>query len=61
MITRIEVWYSAEFRCWLVAIYNEENDQIVGAKDFYRKTDAVKYAHTLMPKMNIAKRNEATI
>lgn len=61
MITRIEVWYSVVFRCWRVAIYNEENDQFLDSKNFYRKTDAVKYAYTLMPKINIAKRNEATI
>lgn len=61
MIARIEVWYSVEFRCWLVSTYNEEKNQIGEAKDFYKKTDAVKYAETLMPKLNIAKRNESTI
>lgn len=61
MITRIEVWYSKEFKCWMVAKYDVDGNQINGAKDFYKKSDAIAFAKIFMPKLNISKRTDATI
>lgn len=61
MIARIDVWYSKEFDCWLVSKYDDEDNQLGGAVDFYSKSEAVEYARLLMPVLNISKRSEATI
>jgi len=57
MLKRIEVWYDKEyFKCWLVTSYNEENDQYDVARDFYKKSDAVAYAKSLLPELVIETR-----
>lgn len=60
-LARIEVWYSVEFACWYVAQYDQSENQIGSAEDFYEKSRAVSYAKSLMPKINISNRKTATL
>jgi len=57
MIKKIEVWYDKVYlKCWLVTFYNEEGDQYDIASDFYKKSDAVAYAKSLLPTLVIETR-----
>jgi len=58
---RIEVWYSKEFDCWYVAEYDVRGNQIGGAVDFHKKSDAISFARYMLPKINISHRKDATI
>jgi hypothetical protein len=56
MIKRIEVWFDKSYKCWYVTSYNEENNQYDAAHDFYKKSDAVAYAKSLLPTLVIETR-----
>jgi hypothetical protein len=57
MIAKIEVWFDKSYKCWYVTSYNEENNQYDESKDFYKKSDAVAFAKSLLPKLVIETRN----
>jgi len=57
MIKKIEVWYDKVYlKCWLVTSYNEEGNQYDTASDFYKKSDALAYAKSLLPSLVIETR-----
>lgn len=57
MIKKIEVWYDKVYlKCWLVTSYTEEGNQYDTVSDFYKKSDAVSYAKSLLPTLVIETR-----
>lgn len=57
MIKKIDVWFDKSYKCWYVTCYNEENNQYDESKDFYRKSDAVAFAKSLLPQLVIETKN----
>ena len=56
MIKRIEVWFDKYNKCWYVTPYNEENNQYDARTQFHKKSDAIKFAKSLLPNLVIETR-----
>lgn len=56
MISKIEVWFDKSYKCWYVTSYNEENTPYDESANFHKKTEAVTYAQSLLPKLIIETR-----
>jgi hypothetical protein len=56
IISKIEVWFDKSHKCWYVTTYNEENTPCYESAHFYKKSDAITYAQSLLPKLIIETR-----